>query len=147
MIYRALKSTSTHDFLVGLEFFGLIGRYFLCRLELVPRCFIGSRDHPLAVGCVHGAGWQLRDINLAILIDSLGFVDDFQERARNTSGSPEFRATIIVRISVRGTCLNPVAFLATAVADVARWRRLIRDCRLLREERSVVNTLTIIESV
>jgi hypothetical protein len=35
-----------------------------------------------------------------------------------------------------------VTFLATAVADVAgRWR-LIRDSRLLREERSVVDSLT-----
>jgi hypothetical protein len=146
MIYRAFKSTSTHDFFVSFELFGLIGRYFLCLLELVPRRFICLCDHPLAIRCVHGTGRQLRDINFAILIHGLWLLNDFEEGAGNTSGAPELRAAIIVWIGVCRTRLNPVTLLSTAVANVTGRRRLVWDCRLLGEEWAVVDTLAILLS-
>ena len=143
MIYRAFKSSGTHDFFVGFKLFGLIGRYFLCLLELVPRRFIWLRNHPLAIRCVHGTSRQLRDVNLAVLVHSLRLLDNFEEGARNASGSPEFGATIVVRVGVGRACLNPVTFLAAAVANVAGRRRLVWDCSLLGEEWTVVDTLTV----
>jgi len=86
----------------------------------------------------------LRDINLAVLVNSLWLLDDLEEGARNASGAPELWTAIICRISVGGTSLNPVTFLATTVADVAGWWRLVRDCCLLGEKWSVVDTLTIV---
>jgi hypothetical protein len=83
----------------------------------------------------------LRDVDLAILVHSLWLLDDLEERARNTSGAPELWATIVVWVGVGRTRLNPVAFFATTVADVAGWWRLVRDCRLLGEERTVVDAL------
>jgi hypothetical protein len=142
MIYRAFKSSSTHDLHVGFEFLSLIGRYFVCLLKLVPRCLIGLCDHPLAICRVHGAGRKLRNIDLAILVHSLWLFDDLEERARDTSGSPELGAAVVIRVGVGRACLNPVTFLATTVADVAGRRRLVRDCRLLREEWAVVDSLT-----
>lgn len=40
-----------------------------------------------------------------------------------------------------------MAFLAAAVANVARRRRLVWDCSLLGEERAVVDALTVVLSV
>jgi hypothetical protein len=86
----------------------------------------------------------LRDIDFAILVHSLRLLDNLEEGAGNTSGPPELWAAIIGGICVGGTSLDPVTFLATTVADVAGWWRLVRDCCLLGEKWSVVDTLTIV---
>jgi hypothetical protein len=84
----------------------------------------------------------LGDINFAILIYGLRLLNNLEEGARDTSGPPELWTAIVVWISVGRACLNPVTFLATAMADVAGWWRLVRDCCLLREKWTVVDTLT-----
>lgn len=89
----------------------------------------------------------MRDINLAILVHGLRLFDDLEKRARDSSGPPKLRAAVIGRISIGGTRLNPVTFLATSVADVSRRWRLVRDCCLLGEERAVVDTFAIMLSV
>jgi hypothetical protein len=83
----------------------------------------------------------LGDVDLAILVHGFRLLDDLEEGARNTSGPPELRATIIGGIRVCGTSLDPVTLLATAVADVAGWWRLVRDCCLLGEEWAAVDAL------
>lgn len=85
----------------------------------------------------------MRDVNLAIFVNRLRLLNNFEEGAGNTSGPPELRATIIGGIGVGGTSLDPVTLLATTVADVAWWWRLVRDCGLLGEEWAVVDTLAV----
>jgi hypothetical protein len=89
----------------------------------------------------------LRDIDLAVLVNSLWLLDDLEEGARNASGAPELWTAIICRISIGGTSLNPVTFLTTTVADVARRWRLVWDCCLLGKEWTVVDTFTIMPLV